>query len=293
MKIFTLLRCKFKKIFLLILIIKLFLYYLFKMNPLFFSFPLEKCNNIPLLSWHLLTKDKYFVFLILRKKDMSLKHFALITAFILLFTACNNDNDEKKNRGEENDAMMEQTQPPQQMNRQPQNMGQQRQMGMQQQKQQQTGQKQQMQPGQMPGQQQPQQGQKLEVSDAELKKFANAAQQVQMLSQQSQQQMVSAVQEEGLDIERFNEIHQAQQNPQQKSNATDAEMKKFTAAMNQIQTIQNNTISKIQQKISDNGLTENRYQQISQAMQTDTSLQQRLQAIFQQEQQGQPSPQGK
>ncbi|AUC23522.1 hypothetical protein BTO15_16065 [Polaribacter sejongensis] len=65
-----------------------------------------------------------------------------------------------------------------------------------------------------------------DISDKELVQFADAYTEVQVLNQQSQQKMMSILQEEGLEIERFNEIQQAKMDPNKKSDATDVEKKK-------------------------------------------------------------------
>lgn len=131
-------------------------------------------------------------------------------------------------------------------------------------------------PQQMPLQQMPQQ-QTSDVSDEEVEQFANSFQKVQQVNQQSQQKMVGAVEEEGLDVQRFNEIQQAQQDPNQDAAASEKEMETFDAAMRQLQVIQNQAQQEMQEKIIEEGLTIERYQEIISMVQSDVSLQQRLQ----------------
>ena len=48
-----------------------------------------------------------------------------------------------------------------------------------------------------------------QVTDAELTRFADTFQQMRVMNQKAQMQMSQVIQEEKLDIQRFNEIHKA------------------------------------------------------------------------------------
>ncbi len=119
--------------------------------------------------------------------------------------------------------------------------------------------------------------QKEEVSGEELKQFASAFQQVQTVNQQVQQRMIKAVEETGLDVQRYNEIQQAQQDPNQEVNVSDEELEQYTATTQELEKIQAGAQQEIQGKITEQGLTVNRYQEIAAALQNDTELQQKLQ----------------
>lgn len=129
--------------------------------------------------------------------------------------------------------------------------------------------------------QQPQQpNQPAEVSDAELKQFASAYDRVQSIDQQLQHKMVSAIQKEGLEIQKFNEILNAQQDPNQEADATEEELEKFAVVHKAIEQIQSQGQQDIQKVIIDNNLTLNRYQEIMMAVQSDPALQQKLQELI-------------
>lgn len=132
-------------------------------------------------------------------------------------------------------------------------------------------------------QQMPQQGQTTEVSDSELEKFALAFTKIQSIDQQIQQKMVSAVQEEGVDVQRFNEMLNAQQDPDKELDATEEELKNFAAANKAIEEIQGTAQQDMQQVISDSELTVQRYQEIMAALRNDSELQQKLQQIIEEE----------
>ncbi|RRO22473.1 DUF4168 domain-containing protein [Flavobacteriaceae bacterium 14752] len=120
-----------------------------------------------------------------------------------------------------------------------------------------------------------------DISDQELKQFANAFQQVRMINQSSQQKMIKAVQDEDLTVERFNLINQAEQNPNKEVEATDDEFKKYKTAMQSVEALQAEVQKQLESKIKESGLTLERFQQISNLVRSDKSLQQRLTALMQ------------
>ncbi|MGX1022955.1 DUF4168 domain-containing protein [Flavobacterium sp. CS20] len=120
-----------------------------------------------------------------------------------------------------------------------------------------------------------------DISDQELKQFADAFQQVRMLNQSSQQKMIKAVQDEDLTVERFNLINQAEQNPNKKVEATDDELKKYKLAMQSVEAIQTEVQKQLETKIQDAGLTLERFQKISALLQNNKELQQRLTSLMQ------------
>jgi hypothetical protein len=125
--------------------------------------------------------------------------------------------------------------------------------------------------------QQPSQATK--VSDKELEQFAEAAQQVQIINQEVQKRMINKLEENELDVQRFNEIQQAQQNPQQEINATKEEIKKYEASSREFEKIQVQAHQKMQQQITASGLTLPRYEEITMILQSDLELQEKFQKI--------------
>lgn len=129
-----------------------------------------------------------------------------------------------------------------------------------------------------------------EVTDAELQKFADAYQEVQMSNQVIQQEMVVAIEKEGLTPQRFNEIYEAKMNPEKEVEATEDEMEKQDAAMVVIQEIQKTSQAKMEEKIKEKGLTFEQFQAIGAQVQQDPELQQKLQAIMMKQQTGETPP---
>lgn len=120
-----------------------------------------------------------------------------------------------------------------------------------------------------------------DVSDEELGQFASAFQQVQVIDQSSQQEMVKAVEEKNLTVQRYNEIQQATQDPSQQLDATDEELKRVDSASQGLEQIQVKAQEEMQATIIGEGLTVERYQQIIAAIQSDPELQQKIQEYLQ------------
>src|SRR5690606_29275921 len=121
----------------------------------------------------------------------------------------------------------------------------------------------------------------IEVSDEEFEKFAMAFQHVRAITMGAQQEMADAVQQEGMDIKRFNEIHNAHLNPEVEVTATTEEKQKHETILKEIETIQVNIQGAMEEKIQEQGLTLQRFEQIAMKMENDPELQQKLREHFQ------------
>src|SRR5690554_3134615 len=84
----------------------------------------------------------------------------------------------------------------------------------------------------------PTQEQTPEVSDKELEKFANIYMEVQTESEKMQAEAVEVIEAEGMDIERFNEISNAQNNPNQEVEPNETELNQLTKINTKIEEIQ-------------------------------------------------------
>ena len=120
-----------------------------------------------------------------------------------------------------------------------------------------------------------------EISDKEIEKFAFAIQEVATINQQTQQKMMTTVEEEGLAVQRFNEILQSQGDPNTDAELKEGEKKKFEDASQKLGEIQTKAQTKMEEKIVEEGLTLTRYQEIAALVQSDPELQERLKNILQ------------
>lgn len=120
----------------------------------------------------------------------------------------------------------------------------------------------------------------IEVTDAELNKIASAFQGIQKVNMEAQQQVIKKVEESGFDANRFNELYQASASPEKTVDASDEEKERFGKVMNEIQQMQAGFTEKIEEIISNEGMSIERYQTIAMALQSDTELQGRLRTML-------------
>ena len=69
-----------------------------------------------------------------------------------------------------------------------------------------------------------------DFSDKELKSFIKASKKVSLIQKQRDKKVVNAIEKEGLSVERFNEILEAQKNPEKKTDASAEELTSFNTA---------------------------------------------------------------
>lgn len=126
-----------------------------------------------------------------------------------------------------------------------------------------------------------QQSSSIEVSDEELKAFIDVVQVVQKINQESQAEMVSKVEESGMSVQRFSTIAQSQQNPESTLEVGPEEMKLYEKTLAVVEKIQIEARSEMEAAIEESPLSQERYQEIAMAAQSDMELQKRLQALMQ------------
>ena len=119
------------------------------------------------------------------------------------------------------------------------------------------------------------------VSDQELKKFVETAQDLRSIQEDVQTEVQEMVKEEDMTFERFQQIMMSKQNPQmaQKVQVTDEEEAVIKEMQPKLQEIQQQANQKQMTAIQDNGLTPQRFQQIAQAVQSDPQMMQRFQQM--------------
>lgn len=118
-------------------------------------------------------------------------------------------------------------------------------------------------------------------SDEDLAKFSKAAAKVNEIQQSAEKQMIDAIEKQGLDLDTFNEIAMAQQNPNAETGAIDeGDMKKFQAVSGDLQQIQMDMQPKMVEAIESTGIELNKYQEMVTAYQQSPELQQRVQEMM-------------
>lgn len=130
---------------------------------------------------------------------------------------------------------------------------------------------------QVPMQGQPQQEINTDFSDQEIEQFVTVFKKANEIQQKNEEVMVQAIQEEDLELERFNEILVARQQQQSAEdiNASAEEMAAFNQAAEKIMTVQQEAQAEIEQ-IIENELGMEKYQQIVMAYQQSPEVQEKV-----------------
>ncbi|MDT0686160.1 DUF4168 domain-containing protein [Autumnicola psychrophila] len=121
----------------------------------------------------------------------------------------------------------------------------------------------------------------VDVDNEELAKFAEAYQGLRMVNQEAQQKMVKVVESEGFEIQRFNEMYQTSMNPNEELDASADEMEKYKATVQKIEGMQGEFQDRMEEVITEQGFTMERYEKLAMALQTNPEMQQRMQEMLQ------------
>ncbi len=119
------------------------------------------------------------------------------------------------------------------------------------------------------------------VSDEELSDFVNTAMKLQSIKMQTDQKVVAKLQEEEISIQRFQEIMMSQQNPNANIELTEAEEKSMTVIQPFLQQVSMQAQQQQLEVVQDSELSQQRFQSIAAALQTDQELATRVQKLAQ------------
>ena len=114
------------------------------------------------------------------------------------------------------------------------------------------------------------------VTDEQIESFATAYEAIESIQAVTQIAMVAAVESEGLTVEEFNEIAQAQAAPEAEATVSPEQTEQFTAATEQVVALQSAAESEIAAAIQATGLTVDEFEQIFELAQQDPSLQEQI-----------------
>jgi len=140
-------------------------------------------------------------------------------------------------------------------------------------------------------QQQPQQQPTTEVSDEELQDFLEVSSELQEVQMGSQQEMITVVEEEGLSVDKYNQIAQAEQAGQSTDelDVSSDDLDNYERASQQIAEMEQELEPQLESIIASHGMDMDRFQEINMALQQDPVLQERIQQMMQSEMQQQPA----
>lgn len=117
------------------------------------------------------------------------------------------------------------------------------------------------------------QSEPVDLTNEHLDRFANAFQAIRTIQQESQEEMIAAVEAEGLTIDEFNTIAQSQDSPAAAEQVSPEQIEQFATAAEQVAAIQTQAQDKIQSAIQAENLTLQEFEQILIRVQQDPSLQ--------------------
>ncbi|MFW6202954.1 MAG: DUF4168 domain-containing protein [Marinilabilia sp.] len=141
-----------------------------------------------------------------------------------------------------------------------------------------------------PMQQQQQQEQK-DYSEEEIDVFAKAVAQVLPIQQEAEQKMMKEIEDQGMELEKFNEIARQMQQGGEPEGASEEEMEKFQSISEEIQGIQMKTQEETNKIISDEGLSPAKYEEMIQAYSSNPEIKQKVDEKLGDEGQGQQQQQ--
>lgn len=133
-----------------------------------------------------------------------------------------------------------------------------------------------------------------DFSEEELEQFVGVYMQAAEIQQKNESQMIAAIEEEEMDIDRFNEILMARQNQQnvEEIDATAEEMASFNNAAEKIMAVQQEAQAEIEELI-ENEMGSQKYQQIVMAYQQSPEVQEKVNQMLESEMgEGEGVPQG-
>ena len=99
---------------------------------------------------------------------------------------------------------------------------------------------------------------------------------MRMINQEAQKDLSEIITKEGMEIARFNTIHQAQMNPQAEADLTKEEEKQYDAIIKALNEMQLEFRKEMESMITESGLSVKRYEEIANQLQQDAQLQERV-----------------
>jgi len=115
-----------------------------------------------------------------------------------------------------------------------------------------------------------------DVTDKEIEQFSVTFQKMRMINQEAQKDLSEIITKEGMEIARFNTIHQAQMNPQAEADLTKEEEKQYDAIIEALNEMQLEFRKEMESMITESGLSVKRYEEIANQLQQDAQLQERV-----------------
>lgn len=120
-----------------------------------------------------------------------------------------------------------------------------------------------------------------DYTQEQLEEFATATKAMQQVQMEFQQKMVSAIQEAGMDPMTFQQMAQAQQNPEAKTEYTPEQQKAFSNAMNSIMGLQKSMQDEISSSLEPYDISLQEYQIMAMSIQQSPEVTEKVKTMMQ------------
>ncbi|WP_187262874.1 DUF4168 domain-containing protein [Pontibacter beigongshangensis] len=118
-------------------------------------------------------------------------------------------------------------------------------------------------------------------TEIELQQFIDASERIMVLQQENEKAMMTILEEEKLDVNKFNEMAMAyQQETMDEVEATEAEKAAFTKVAERIIELQPTVQAEVQRAIEQDGMTMQRFEHIMLAYQENPTVQAKIQSML-------------
>lgn len=121
---------------------------------------------------------------------------------------------------------------------------------------------------------------KEDYSQEELQQFIQANEEVAKVQQEGEQEMIKSIEEGGLDVDTFNEILMARQNPDAEVNASEEELEKFGQISQEIIKVQQGLQQEVVKAVEDTGMDINKYSEMMIAYQNSPKVQEEVNSLL-------------
>lgn len=111
-----------------------------------------------------------------------------------------------------------------------------------------------------------------DIVEDELRQFAEGMQQIRSINEDTQEEMLSALEESGLDLQQYREMSQKVQSPDAQEDVTAQERQQLQQANQTLQQISQEAEQKQSEIIQNSGLEPERFQEIFVAVRQDSGL---------------------
>lgn len=119
-----------------------------------------------------------------------------------------------------------------------------------------------------------------EITDEQLRKFASAVFSLRQIDENARTEMGELIRKQGMELERFNEIYKAKQNPAAELDLSEQVEQQYENIINELEVLQQDYLEKKQTAITEAGIDTQTFQIIANRVQTDPDFRERVAVII-------------